>query len=210
MKDRFKLLATLLTFCLACSEPTTPGSLDFQWRLGSQSCEAYGVERVHAALFGFSQIEPMFAADYACESGEGQMSDVAPGEYTFVLEGRDVNGCGTHEVRIDDVIVGTGQTIVFERSFGLVRKRRPIELTWNFANQLDCVGNQIEQVEILLQVDDVENHTEIRACEGFKTQLQADIAPSDVLVTVYGIDGNGQRVVEGQIEVTPGVTLGAT
>ena len=64
------------------------------------------------------------------------------------------------------------------------------------------MGNEIDQVEILLEVDDVQSYTEVRACEGFKTMIQSEILPGDIDVTVFGIDISGQRVVSGRVTIS--------
>ena len=185
---------------MGCSDASKPGSFEFDWRLGSQGCDAYGVVDVEASLYAFSQVDPMYATTLACTEEQGLISDIEAGEYTFLLAGRDVDGCVTHEARTE-VAVGSGQTLSLERPLALLRKVRPLELTWNFANQLDCAGNEIEQVEIILEVADVVSHTEIRACEGFKTIITSEIQPDDISVAVFGVNTSGQRTLEGRLQV---------
>lgn len=200
MKKQLSCFLIAITLVLGCSDDSRPGSLEFDWRLGSQGCEAYGVVDVEASLYAFSQVDPMYATTLACADGRGSISDIEMGEYTFLLAGRDINGCVTHEARTE-VAVGSGQMLSLDRPLALLRRVRPLELTWNFANQLDCTGNEIEQVEIVLEVADVVSHTEIRACEGFKTIITSEIQPNDISIAIFGINTSGQRTLEGRLQV---------
>ena len=98
----------------------------------------------------------------------------------------------------NDITIGSGQSLVLERPYSLTRHRRPIQLTWNFDNQLDCLGNGVSQVEIRVEVDDEEGFTEVRACEGFSTTIQGDVAPGELTVSIFGVNDVGERVQSGQ------------
>lgn len=191
------IVVSCLLIGTGCSEAIDPGRIEFQWRLGSQGCEQYGVASIRVSLYGFQSADPIQVESYNCESLQGELKDVMPGEYTLVVEGLNEDDCMTHVSR-NDVTIGSGQALVVERPFSLTRYRRPIQLTWNFENQLDCLGNGVSQVEIRVEVDDEEGFTEVRACEGFSTTIQGDVAPGQLTVSIFGVNDIGERVQSGQ------------
>ena len=195
----FRLMAMVLLM-LGCAEEMKPGTLNFEWRLGSQGCEHYEVDTVESALFGFQSVEPAFEAGFQCDDLNGVISGVSPGEYSLVVTGLDGDGCPTHEARTD-VVIGSGANVTLERPLGLYRKQRPLELTWNFGNRLDCFANDISQVEILVESDDEDSFTEVRSCEGFVTSLQVDSPAVALSVTVFGVNDTGERTHFGSLSL---------
>ncbi len=196
-----RVLYILLMSCLwagfGCSDAIDTGRIEFEWRLGSQGCEEYGVRSVKASLYGFQSAEPVMVSRYECDTLNGVIDEVEPGEYTLVVEGLNGEDCMTHVVR-EDITVGSGQEVTLDRPLSLIRYRRPIQLTWNFENQLDCLGNGVKQVEIRVEVDDEEGFTEVRACEGFSTTIQGDVAPGELTVSIVGVNDVGERIFNGQ------------
>ena len=108
----------------------------------------------------------------------------------------DREGCTTHRTRTE-LIIPSGSLVTLERPLSLTRYRRPLEITWNFENQLDCVGNEVAQVEIRVEVGDEVGFTEVRLCEGFSTTVPGDIAPGELTITIFGVDESGERVFRG-------------
>ena len=194
-----RVLLFLLITC-GCEESQSPGRVEFDWRLGAQGCDFYGVTDVKASLFGFEQVEPMLESNFNCATGSGSFESVSPGEYALVLEGLNADGCPTHSGR-EDLIVGSGQTIQFDRPVSLLRFRRPIALTWNFENRLDCRGNDVSQVEILVEIDDVDSYSEARVCAGFSSLITEEFLPGDTTISIFGINDIGERVVFGQTQL---------
>ncbi|MGB0646960.1 MAG: hypothetical protein ACPGQS_07285, partial [Bradymonadia bacterium] len=202
MKGLTSLLLTALMLQAGCAEEVEPGIVEFEWRLGSQGCDHYGVTEVSAHLFGFQSAEPVETRTFACQDGTGRLEGVDPGEYTLRLDGMDSDGCTTHRTRTE-IIVPSGSLVTLERPLSLTRHRRPLEIMWNFENQLDCLGNQVAQVEIRVEVGDEEGFTEVRLCEGFTTTVPGDIAPGDLTITIFGVDESGERVFRGTVTRSP-------
>ncbi len=191
-----KLSTLILVVFLGCAETPAPGELVFEWRLGSLGCEHYGVKRVQSALFSFQSSEPVMEAAFDCQALVGRLTNIEPGEYALELSGRDDEGCATHEAR-QDVAISSGANVVLERPLGLKRKQRPLEITWNFANRLDCLANDISQVEILVESDDEESFTEVRSCEGFTAVIEVDSPASQLSITVFGVNDTAERTHSG-------------
>ena len=85
MKNLIRSMVCLVPLFLSCAEPAQPGELIFEWRLGTQGCEVYGVDQVEASLFSFSQMEPVHSELYECRDGAGQFSSISPGEYLSLI-----------------------------------------------------------------------------------------------------------------------------
>lgn len=198
MKSLVVLLLTALITQTGCAEKVEPGVVEFEWRLGSQGCAHYGVAEVSAHLFGFQSADPLKTRNFICQDGVGRIEGISPGEYTLRLDGLDRDGCLTHRARTE-IVVPSGSFVALDRPLSLTRHRRPIEITWNFENRLDCVGNEVAQVEIRVDVDDEEGFTEVRLCEGFTTTVPGDIALGDLTITIFGVNESGERVFRGTV-----------
>ncbi len=200
MKRLFPLqLALLLLPCLSCDEPEKPGSVEVAWRTGQLSCEEAGVSRVAAKLFSFDGAEPAASGGADCEARELTFDPVAVGSYSLRLEGLDEDGCWTHEARLEDVRLQSGEELDLGE-LALLRRQRPLWIKWPFDNLLDCTANDVEQVQITVDVEDRESITDTFGCMGLNVRIPR-VPAGNARVEVVGFDARDTPVAKGAVQV---------
>ena len=133
MGEASTLSTVLFTFlCLSCAEEFANGSVYVTWKLGALTCEEASVQMARVSLYDYDGADPVVVESTECGGMSMQLDGVRPGDYTFVLDGLDANGCATHQSR-RDVEVPEGQVLRLE-SVALLRRQRPILAQWNFEN----------------------------------------------------------------------------
>lgn len=190
---------------LSCAEEYANGSVYVTWKLGALTCEEASVQMARVSLYDYDGADPVVVESAECGGMAMQLDEVRPGDYTFVLEGLDTDGCATHQTR-RDVEVPEGQVLRLE-SVALLRRQRPILAQWNFENLLDCQGNGVDQVEIRVVVADLFDETFYSLCEGFQTVIRESIPLGDVTMTVRGIDEDGNGIAGGSASFARDVFL---
>lgn len=188
---------------IGCEGDASPGTLDVSWRIGRQSCREAGVSKVQVELHDFDGAEAAASTTAACEANHASIEDVRPGDYALLLKGLDADGCWTHSARRDDVSVDSGDDNTVA-SLPLLRRIRPLKIRWPFANELDCTGNAVEQVEVTIEVDDTFARTDVFRCEGLARKV-TDIPRGALRVWIYAVDADKQAVAYGIVEAPEAV-----
>ena len=114
------------------------------------------------------------------------------------MQGKDPDGCWTHEVRRDDVRVPAGDTLNLGELV-LLRRKRPLLVRWPFANEYDCAANGVEQVQVIIDVDDDFSRTEVFLCPGLGREIP-DVPRGALRVTVVAIDADRTAIAWGVVE----------
>lgn len=180
---------------LACEDAETPGSVDVTWRTGQLTCDEAGVVDVVTELYSYARAEPSYALTEPCGASRTSLDEVDPGDYTLVLRGLDADGCWTHEAR-EDVEVPEGDVLPFEAP--LLRRQRPLWVRWPFANELDCQGNEVSQVEITIDVEDRYTWSDAFLCPGLAVEVPADVPSGDIVVHVVALDAQLDPIAYGR------------
>ncbi len=189
-----------LCWIFACDPPEEPGTLEVSWRTGRLSCAEAGVETVRAELFDFGGAAAAFAAEAGCGDGALTVGDISPGAYSLVLKGMDPSGCWTHEARRDEVSVPAGDTVELAE-LPLLRRERPLRVRWPFANELDCHGNGVEQVQVTIDIDDRTSQRHVFACPGLAREIPG-VPAGDARVTVLAFDATLTPLAMGSVTMS--------
>lgn len=193
------VLAGVVAGSLGCDEAPRPGSVEVRWRTGQLTCAAAGVSAVRAELFGYGTINAVNGVERVCSEGGTLLEDVLPGEYTVLLSGLDGDGCWTHQAR-EDITVRDGQEVVL--SLPLLRRDRPLFVRWPFENELDCLGNGVEQVQITIDIEDRFTWSEAFVCPGLAVEIPVTVPPGDIAVQVLALDRQRRPVALGRFEAS--------
>lgn len=192
---KMRTIAPLALALLACDDDPAPAAIDLQWRTGLLTCAQAGVSSVRAELYDYGGADPLRAVDRLCTDSGALIDELIPGDYTMLLKGLDPDGCWTHEAR-EDVDIGDGQILSLEMP--LLRRTRPLWVRWPFANELDCQGNGVTQVQIRVGIEDRFSYEENFLCLGLAGEIPVMVPAGDLEVQVVALDGRQRPVAIGQ------------
>ncbi len=195
VKTRLAILFVFAALSVSCGEDAANGAVYVTWKLGALTCAEASVERTRVSLYDYEDADPIIQEDIDCMATALQIDAVAPGDYTFVLDGLDADGCITHQGR-RDVQVPEGRVLRLE-NVPLLRRQRDLRVQWNFENLLDCQGNGVHQVEIRVVVADLFDETHFSLCEGFQTEIRETLPLGEVTLTIRGLDVDGNAIARG-------------
>jgi hypothetical protein len=181
----------------SCADDAADGAVYLTWKLGALTCDEASVEKTKVSLYDYADADPIIEDDADCMAMSMQLNSVAPGDYTFVLDGLNSDGCITHQGR-RDIQVPEGRVLRLE-NVPLLRRQRDIRVQWNFENLLDCQGNGVHQVEIRVVVADLFDETHYSLCEGFQTEIRKELPLGEVTLTVRGLDTDGNAIARGSV-----------
>lgn len=190
--------------------PVGAGTLALEWDVRPRGCESAGVETVSVQLTGAERIIDTFA----CEEGQGDIEDLAPGNYELSIFGMDTRQRRIFWAEPTRVTI-QGERVTEVESVDLTARPAEVDVFWTFENGRVCGANDVEQVEIaVFDKLDYEVARDTFACdEGVApmTGFPAGTYVFEVSATVAGIDawrGSESVTVDRGEDAQVDVTLG--
>lgn len=202
------LFCTLLVAgCADESSGLASGRVDLTWRIGPTSCSSVGSDEVSVELVGGgANLDGQTVWRFPCADREGTISNLRPGNYTFLLEANNAAGDAVFEgetglVDVRESGTSTPPVVVMRAAPGTAH------IEWNFGGPL-C--SQVDVADVLVLAFDLNGSLEqevTAACnEGAAT---LSLRPGDYDLLVLGLSQTGgpaEREASQRISIERGVT----